>query len=84
MNQQLELLNQIIEMAQAQEQELKDLYLKVNKASKTVGETSVLFYLKRLKELMEQQGQIPERLVIDGHGMDVSFGGGCCQGHKRY
>ena len=52
MKRSLELLEQILVIAEAQEKEMNEANIKLHKASRTVGESALLFHLKCLQELM--------------------------------
>jgi hypothetical protein len=68
MKQALDLLNQIIEMAQQQDEDLKELNILKHRANRTVGEGIVVFHLKALKELLEKEIQ------SNKFGDSVTFG----------
>lgn len=51
----LNLLDQIIEMAQQDDKILKAVAIKANKASRSVGESSTVFHLRVLRELIEEK-----------------------------
>ena len=51
----LKLLNQIIEKAEIEDLEYKREMLEKHKASKSIGESWMLFHLKQLKELVEKE-----------------------------
>lgn len=77
MNRQLILLDQIIEMAEQQEEELKKYYIMIHKASKTLGDSALLFYLKALKDLIieENKSVTPATpVVLDGKTYQVAVG----------
>jgi hypothetical protein len=74
-DQALQLLDQIIEMAEAQEKELKSAYLALNKASWTVGELALLHYLKVLKELLASQPKTDwDKIALDNKTLHVALG----------
>lgn len=52
MKESLRLLDEIIEMEKSRDAGLKELFIRANKASLSVGESAVLAHLKNLKELM--------------------------------
>ena len=51
----LKLLNQIIEKAEIEDLEYKRKMIEKHKASKSIGESWMLFHLKQLKELVERE-----------------------------
>ena len=76
MNPQLELLDQIIEMAQAQAKKLNDYNLAHHKALQTIGEDPVVFHLKCLRELMVKDSLvISTKVVLDNREFTVAVGG---------
>lgn len=70
----LVLLDQIIEMAQAQEVELNTCRLAQHKALLTVGEGALLHHLKLLKELLEKEATLPEQVILKEKAFTVSRG----------
>jgi len=71
----LTLLDQIIEIAQAQEKELNKANLLLHKASRTVGESALLYHLKLLRQLLEsEEGKLPSRMKLGDKDMMVSLG----------
>jgi hypothetical protein len=76
MKKSLELLEQILEIANAQEQELNAAYIKQHKALRTLGESSLLFHLKALKELIIEEakaGKFEESVDIRGKNFLVAL-----------
>ena len=49
----LDLIDQMIEKAAQEDEELKKRLIKQNKLSQTVGESWMVFHLKALKEILE-------------------------------
>jgi hypothetical protein len=73
MKQSLELLDQIIEMAQAQAKELDQFNLQRHKASRTIGENAVVFYLKLIQ--LESQGTATQpHVTLQGKTFQVALG----------
>ena len=64
MTKELQLLDQIIEMAEAQEKELKQANLALHKASRTVGDGALLVHLRFLTELMKAEASAPMPTTI--------------------
>jgi hypothetical protein len=71
MNKELILLNQIIEMAEVQEKDLRILNQSRHKSCKTEGEGALLFHLKQLKELLELNSK---NVSLGGKDLTISFG----------
>ena len=76
MKQSTSLLNQIIEMAEVQAKELDAFNLQRHKASKTIGENSVVFYLKQLRELLQEEDKLPKTITVSGKTLSVALGDG--------
>lgn len=75
MNQSLTLLNQIIEMAEAQEIELKKAHLLQHKATRTLGESALLFHLKELLKLLQQEcNAFPPVIQVGEKTLNVALG----------
>ena len=55
MKRSINLLNQIIEKAEAEDLEYKQKMIKNHKASKSIGESWMIFHLKQLKEVIEKE-----------------------------
>ena len=72
MTKELQLLDQIIEMAEAQQKELNELNLKLHRASKTLGDTALVYYLGVLKELLTSQPT--KTLDLKGKTLTVALG----------
>ena len=53
MKRSLELLSQILVIAEAQEKEMNYANIKLHKALRTMGESALLFHLKCLQELIQ-------------------------------
>ena len=64
LNNSLQLLDQIIEMAQAQEKFLKEANLKLNKATRTLGESSLVYHLKILRTLIQEEDKVPSQIKL--------------------
>lgn len=73
MNTALNLLDQIIEMAQAQATELDQLNLERHKASKTIGTNSIVFHLHQLRELLTTK-PLPSTIELGNKTMTVAYG----------
>jgi len=56
MKESLKLLDQIMEKAMFDDEEHKKEMIAKHKASKTVGESWMIFHLKKLKELIQKEG----------------------------
>jgi hypothetical protein len=54
LNTSIDLLNQIIKMESLRDEEHKKYWASQKKYSKSVGESSILFHLKALKELISE------------------------------
>lgn len=72
----LPLLDQIIEIAKAQEETLKALYIQTHQAAKAVGDGPLIFHLHRLRELLGTD-VLNDPVVLDGETLDVAYGKSC-------
>jgi hypothetical protein len=70
----LHLIDDLIEIAKAQQEELYAYRKAAHKALKTVGDTSLLFHLQTLKELIQEESKMPSTVVLDGKSFEVSLG----------
>ena len=52
MKAQLDLLDQIIEMAKAKDEAWKEIHQRLHKSAQTVGQDSIVFHLEKLRELI--------------------------------
>ena len=77
-NKAIQLLDQIIEMAKAQDKELNECNLKLHRASRTVGQSAVLFHLLQLKELLNQSPIIPNTITLGNKQLIISTGSDWC------
>ena len=75
MNNSIELLDQIIVIAEMRAKEFNALNLAAHRAVQTIGEDSVVFHLKNLRELLLlEQKPINTTEVIQGKEFIVSLG----------
>ena len=74
MEQALNLLQQIITMAEEQDKIVKQYYLMTHKALKTVGDSSLVFHLNSLKELLSAHDCFGANVVLNGKELQVSLG----------
>ena len=95
MNQELELLDQIIEMALKKAEQLNAFRIANHQALETIGEDTVVFHLKALRELMTKDSLVGVPLVNLNHRAyqvatasgnqvrDIPHGHGVPFGHER-
>ncbi len=74
MNTSVVLLEQIIQMAEVQAKQLDAYHLANHKATKTLGENSVVFHLRILKDLLLEEASQPTKVVLAGKVMEVALG----------
>lgn len=80
MNRVLELLDQIIELAEEQEKALNQANIALHRASRTVGESSVLFHLKALRELIVKETLSSGPIKLGNKSFDIAIG----TNHQEY
>lgn len=76
MNRSLILIDQIIEMAKEQDKELCDMYTKLHKSTRTIGDSAVVFYLARLRELLVEESKVEKAddAVLNGKTFSIAYG----------
>jgi hypothetical protein len=63
MKRSLELVSQLIVIAEERDKAWKELHRKLNKASQSIGEDAITFHLRRLKELLEEESKTSPQLT---------------------
>lgn len=76
MKQSLNLLEQIIEMAEVQSKELDAFNILRHKASKTLGENAVVFYLKQLRDLLQEEAKSTKTVNLGDKTFSIALGNG--------
>lgn len=85
MKRSLELLNQILEMAEAQSELINKYYMAMHKASLTLGEKAVTFHLKQLRDLIQEEyATNNSRVTLGGKTFTVSLGSFCPKCQKKH
>ena len=69
-----QLIDDLIEMARAQQEELYAYRRANHKANTTVGDTTLLFHLQALKDLIQEESTPPNTIKLDGKEFQVSYG----------
>lgn len=68
MKRSLELISQLIVIAEEKDRLWRELHRKLNKSSQSIGEDAITFHLRRLKELLEEESkptfQIPSDTCV--------------------
>lgn len=72
MKRSLELVSQLIVIAEEKDRAWRELHRKLNKSSQSIGEDAITFHLRRLKELLEEEAK--EYTPVNSFQLSLSTG----------